>query len=157
VLKRLGATPLPRAVLLGAKTLGVLAVELLQLALISAVGLALGWQPHGNVLGVLALIVLGTAAFSGLGLLLGGTLRGLTTLAAANLGWFALLLLGGVVFPLSDYAGAADALRFLPTAALSDGLRQLCQDGHVVARDVATLAGWAVGSLAAASKAFRWE
>ncbi len=32
VLKRLGATPLPRSVLLLAKTLGVLAVQLLQLA-----------------------------------------------------------------------------------------------------------------------------
>ena len=125
VLKRLGATPLPRAVLLGAKTLGVLVVELLQLLLISAVGLALGWHPHGNVLGVVALIALGTAAFSGLGLLLGGTLRGLTTLAAANLVWFVLLLLGGVVFPLSQFGGAESVLQLLPTAALSHGLRDL--------------------------------
>jgi ABC-2 type transport system permease protein len=157
VLKRLGATPLPRAVLLGAKTLGILAVEVLQVSLLGAVGLALGWHPHGNVLGAVALIALGTAAFSGLGLLLGGTLRGLTTLAAANLVWFALLLLGGVVFPLSLYGGAADVLRYLPTAALSDGLRRLLQDGDLVARDVATLAVWSVVSLIAATKAFRWE
>jgi ABC-2 type transport system permease protein len=157
VLKRLGATPLPRAVLLGAKTLAVLVVELLQLALITAVGLALGWQPHGNLLGALALILLGTAAFSGLGLLLGGTLRGLTTLAAANVVWFVLLLLGGVVFPLSEYGAAADVLRYVPTAALSDGLRQLLHDGDLVAQDVGTLAVWAVVSLAAATKAFRWE
>ncbi len=49
VLKRLGATPLPRSVLLLAKTLAVLAVELLQVALLSAVGLALGWDPRGSV------------------------------------------------------------------------------------------------------------
>lgn len=156
VLKRLGATPLSRPLLLVAKTLGVLAVELLQLVLICAVGLALGWEPHGNAW-VILLVALGTAAFSGLGLLLGGTLPGLTTLAAANLVWFVLLLLGGVVFPLSEYGAAAEWLRYLPTAALSDGLRQLLQDGHLVVRDLLVLAAWAVAGLTAAAKAFRWE
>jgi ABC-2 type transport system permease protein len=157
VLKRLGATPLPRSVLLAAKTLGVLLVELLQLVLIALVGLVLGWEPHGSVLGLVALVALGTAAFSGLGLLLGGTLRGLTTLAAANLVWFVLLLLGGVVFPLTQFGGAADVLRLLPTAALSHGLREVLQDGSTCVRDLAVLAAWAVVSLAAATKAFRWE
>ncbi len=157
VLKRLGATPLPRWVLLAAKTLAVLAVELLQLVLISAVGLALGWEPRGDVLGVLAFVILGTAAFSGLGLLLGGTLRGLTTLAAANLVWFVLLLLGGVLFPLSQYGAAEQVLQYLPTAALSDGLRMLLVDGAFVVPDLVALAGWAVVSCAAAAKAFRWE
>jgi ABC-2 type transport system permease protein len=157
VLKRLGATPLPRSVLLAAKTLGVLLVELLQLVLLGTVGYLLGWEPHGNVLGVLALVALGTAAFSGLGLLLGGTLRGLTTLAAANLIWFVLLLLGGVVFPLTQYGAAADVLRLLPTAALSHGLRELLQRGATDAQDLLVLAVWSVVALAAATKAFRWE
>jgi ABC-2 type transport system permease protein len=158
VLKRLGATPLPRSVLLLAKTLAVLAVELVQLALICVVGLLLGWDPHGSPLAVIALVVLGTAAFSGLGLLLGGTLRGLTTLAAANLLWFVLLVLGGVLFPLSQLGAAEPVLRLLPTAALSDGLREVLQAGHAVpVRDVLALAAWAVGGLALASRLFRWE
>jgi ABC-2 type transport system permease protein len=157
VLKRLGATPLPRSVLLLAKTLAVLAVEVLQVALISLVGLVLGWHPHGSFLGVVLLVVLGTAAFSGLGLLIGGTLHGLTTLAAANLLWFVLLVLGGIVFPLSAYGGAADALRWLPTAALSDGLRQLLQHGTLVGRDLLALVVWAAAGLTAAAKLFRWE
>jgi ABC-2 type transport system permease protein len=157
VLKRLGATPLPRSVLLLAKTLAVLAVEVLQVALISLVGLVLGWHPHGSFLEVALLVVLGTAAFSGLGLLIGGTLRGLTTLAAANLLWFVLLVLGGIVFPLSAYGGAADALRWLPTAALSDGLRQLLQQGTLVGRDLLALVLWAAAGLTAAAKLFRWE
>jgi ABC-2 type transport system permease protein len=49
VLKRLGATPLPRSVLLQAKTLAVLAVELVQVVLLCSVGLVLGWEPHGTV------------------------------------------------------------------------------------------------------------
>jgi ABC-2 type transport system permease protein len=158
VLKRLGATPLPRWVLLAAKTLAVLAVELVQLVLIVVVGLLLGWQPHGSPAAVVALVVLGTAAFSGLGLLLGGTLRGLTTLAAANLVWFVLLVLGGVLFPLSAFGAAEPVIGLLPTAALSDGLRQVLQDGAAVpGRDLLVLACWAVAGLAAASRLFRWE
>jgi ABC-2 type transport system permease protein len=158
VLKRLGATPLPRSVLLGAKTLAVLAVELVQLVLIAAVGLLLGWHPHGSVPAVLLLVVLGTAAFSGLGLLLGGTLRGLTTLAAANLIWFVLLVLGGVLFPLSEFGAAQDVLQLLPTAALSHGLRDVLQHGTgLPLRDVAALGSWSVATLAAATRFFRWE
>lgn len=158
VLKRLGATPLPRSVLLTAKTLAVLAVELLQLGLLAVVGLLLGWHPQGAVPAVLLLVALGTGAFSGLGLLLGGTLRGLTTLAAANLLWFVLLILGGVLFPLSELGAAEPVLRLLPTAALADGLRQVLQHGSALpARDALALAGWAVGGLVAASRLFRWE
>ena len=157
VLKRLGATPLPRAVLLGAKTLAVLVVELLQVTLLCAVGLALGWDPQGSPLAVLALVVLGTAAFSGLGLLLGGTMRGLTTLAAANLLWFVLLVLGGVLFPLSAFGPAEPVLSLLPTAALSTGLRDVLQDGAVPVLSMVVLSVWAVVSLTAASRAFRWE
>jgi ABC-2 type transport system permease protein len=158
VLKRLGATSLPRSVLLLAKTTAVLAVELLQLALIVVVGLLLGWHPHGAAPVVLLLVVLGTAAFSGLGLLLGGTLRGLTTLAAANLLWFVLLVLGGVLFPLSHFGGAEPVLQLLPIAALSHGLRDVLQHGAgLPGRDLAALAMWALGGLAAATRLFRWE
>lgn len=157
VLKRLGATPLPRAVLLGGKTLAVLVVELLQVTLLVAVGLALGWDPQGSALAVLVLVVLGTVAFSGLGLLLGGTMGGLTTLAAANLLWFLLLVLGGVLFPLSAFGPAEPLLSLLPTAALSTGLRDVFQDGTLPVREAVVLAGWAGVSLTAASRTFRWE
>lgn len=158
VLKRLGATPLPRSVLLLAKTLAVLVVELLQVTLLCLVGLALGWEPRGSVLSVVALVALGTAAFSGLGLLLGGTLRGLTTLAAANLLWFVLLVLGGVLFPVSAFGAAEPLLSLLPTAALSHGLREVLVAGvGLPLRDLAALAVWAVASLTAASRLFRWE
>jgi ABC-2 type transport system permease protein len=158
VLKRLGATPLPRSVLLLAKTLAVLAVEVLQVLLLSGVGVLLGWEPSGSVLAVLALVVLGTAAFSGLGLLLGGTLRGLTTLAAANLLWFLLLVLGGVLFPLSAFGAAEPVLALLPTAALSTGLRDVLVDGVALPwQPLLVLSGWAVVALTAASRFFRWE
>ena len=157
VLKRLGATPLPRSTLLLAKTLSVLAVEVLQLAVLSAVARVLGWDPAGGVLPVLALVLVGTAAFSGLGLLLGGTLRGLSCLAVANLAWLALLVLGGIVFDLSAFGAAEPLLRLLPSAALADGLRATLLDGVLVLQDLAVLAAWAAGALVVASRAFRWE
>src|SRR5579862_3675500 len=48
VLKRLGATPLSRGGLISAKTVTVIAVELLQAVIIGAVAFALGWSPHAD-------------------------------------------------------------------------------------------------------------
>jgi ABC-2 type transport system permease protein len=157
VLKRLGATPLPRSVLLSAKTLAVLSVQVVQVTLLGLTGLLLGWQPRGSVLAVLLLVAVGTAAFSGLGLLLGGTLSGLTTLAAANLLWFVLLVLGGVLFPLSAFGGAEPLLAWLPTAALSSGLRETLTGAGLPPQAVVALLAWAAVSLTAASRTFRWE
>lgn len=103
VLKRLGATPLPRGGLIAAKTLSVVAVEAVQAAVICAVALALGWHPRGDPASVVVLLLLGTAAFSGFGLLMAGTLRAEATLAAANLVYVLLLAVGGVVFPLDRF------------------------------------------------------
>jgi ABC-2 type transport system permease protein len=162
VLKRLGATALPRSALLLGKTAAVLCVELLQVVLVGGLGLALGWRPTGGAAAALStflLVVAGTAAFAGLGLLLAGTLRAEATLAAANLVWFLLLFFGGVLFPLTRFpAGLAGVLQFLPTAALSDGLREVLRDGAgLPVRSLATLAVWAVLALGAAAMTFKWE
>ncbi|MDH6134491.1 ABC-2 type transport system permease protein [Kitasatospora sp. MAA4] len=159
VLKRLGASPLPRWALLTAKTGCVLVTEALQVTLLSVIALALGWSPHGNPLTVVALLVLGTAAFSGLGLLMAGTLRAEATLAGANLVFILLLLAGGVIVPLTKFPSAVrGALELLPISALSDGLRSVLQTGAGVPwSDLATLAVWAVLGLAAAARFFRWE
>src|SRR5262249_36168905 len=69
VLKRLGASPLPRAGLLLAKILSILVVEAVQMALIVVVAvLVLGWRPGVTPLLAPLALVLGTAAFGGLGL-----------------------------------------------------------------------------------------
>ena len=159
VLRRLGTTPLPRGALLAAKTLSVLGVELLQVALLCLVGLGYGWSPHGNPLVVIALLLLGTTAFSALGLLMAGTLRAEATLAAANLVYLVLLVLGGVAFPLTDFSdGVRHALQLLPIAALSDGLRVVLRSGGTVPlHDWITLLVWTVVAGAAAAKWFRWD
>ena len=159
VLKRLGASPLPRWALMTAKTGSVLVTEVLQVALLSAIALGLGWHPHGDPAAVAALLLLGTAAFSGLGLLMAGTLRAEATLAAANLVFVLLLLAGGVIVPLTQYPAAVrPVLEALPISALSDGLRTVLQQGASVPwSDLGILAAWAVLGLAAAGRFFRWE
>ncbi len=65
VLKRLGATPLPRSGLLMGKVVSLLAVIAGQLALIGLVGAALGWQPTGGVVAVLGTVLLRGAGHCG--------------------------------------------------------------------------------------------
>ena len=159
VLKRLGASPLPRWALMTAKTGSVLVTEILQVVLLTVIAFALGWSPHGNPLSVLLLLALGTAAFSGLGLLMAGTLRAEATLAAANLVFLLLLVGGGVIVPLDRFPGAArSVLELLPISALSDGLRDVLQHGAGVPwGDLGILSVWAVLGLGAAARWFRWE
>ncbi|MEU6170790.1 ABC transporter permease [Streptantibioticus parmotrematis] len=159
VLKRLAASPLPRWALMTAKTCSVLVTEVLQIALLSVIALAMGWSPHGNPAWVVVLLVLGTAAFSGLGLLMAGTLKAEATLAAANLVFLLLLVGGGVIVPLSRFPHAArEVLDLLPVSALSDGLRGVLQHGAGMPwGDLGVLAVWAVLGLGAAARWFRWE
>ncbi|MGY5126376.1 ABC transporter permease [Streptomyces nigrescens] len=159
VLKRLAVSPLPRWGLMTAKTCAVLVTELLQIALLTAVALALGWSPHGSPLAVALLLLLGTAAFSGLGLLMAGTLKAEATLAAANLVFLLLLVGGGVIVPLEKFPEAAQSvLGLLPITALSDGLREVLQhDAGIPWPDLGILAVWAVLGLGAAARFFRWE
>jgi ABC-2 type transport system permease protein len=152
VLRRLGATPLGRVGLLVGKTLAVLAIEVLQVALLVVVGLAIGWHPHGSFVSALGFVLLGTVAFSALGLLMAGTLRAEATLAAANLVYLLLLVVSGIAFPLTDFSPAVrGVLRLLPSAALADGLRTGPDRAWLV------LAVWAVAATAAAVRWFRWS
>ncbi|WP_184988101.1 ABC transporter permease [Sphaerisporangium rubeum] len=159
VLKRLGATPLPRSGLLLAKTLAVLAVEALQVVVLTGVALALGWRPGGSLLWAASLILAGTAAFSGLGLLMAGTLRAEATLAAANLVYLVLLGLGGVVVPVTAFPHALRAVvELLPITALTGGLRSvLTGSAAFPAWSLLVLLAWAAVTLAVAARTFRWE
>ncbi len=161
VLKRLGATPLSRGGLIGAKTLTVLAVEVVQVVIIAVLGAVLGWHPHASPAGVAfaaALMLAGTAAFSGLALLLAGTLRAEATLAAANLIYLVMLGIGGVLFPLARFPAAVrPELRLLPAGALADGLRTTLAHGGLPGLDLVVLLVWAVAGIAIAARTFRWE
>jgi ABC-2 type transport system permease protein len=158
VLKRLGATPLGRPRLLGAKTLSIVAVEALQVVLLVSLALALGWDPSVQI-EALGAVLLGTVAFAGLGLLMAGTLRGEVTLAAANGLYLVLLLLGGMVVPLTELPNAVRSVaELLPSAALADALIGSLDAGtSVPGKSWIVLGAWALVAPIAAARLFRWE
>lgn len=161
IIKRLGASPLPRWGLLFGKIGAVVLIEVLQIAVLSGVGLALGWDPRGGIVAVgnmILLIVLGTAAFGALGLLIAGTLRAEATLAVANLVYVLLLVGGGLLVPLSRYPEAVrHVLELLPSGALGQGLRDTFTGAGPSAFTTVVLLVWAVCASLLVSRTFKWE
>lgn len=167
VLKRLGGAPLPRWGLIAAKIAGVLVLEVVQVAVLLLVAVAiLGWQPGAGwspLLLVVALI-LGTAAFAGLGLLLAGTLRAEATLALANALFLGFLMVGGIILPIDHLPSLLQGLaQVLPATALADLLRISLASGTNAASstgqagDLVLLAAWAVAACGLTIRTFRWE
>lgn len=157
LLKRLGVTPLPRTGLLLGKAGALLVVEVLQVAVLTAVGLTLGWRPDPWGFAVFVPVALiGTLALAALGLLLAGTLRAEATLAVANLVYLLLLAGGAVVLPRESYGAAAPALALLPSAALGDATRAALAPSVDVGA-LAVLLVWAGLGSALCARFFRWE
>lgn len=157
VIKRLGATPLGREGLLLGKTAALVIVQLVQFAVITGVGLALGWRPSVSLLGVLATVIMGTAAFATWGLFLAGTLRAEATLAAANLIYLLLLAGGAVVLPATTYGGLGSLVQWLPSGALGESMRAALVDGSIDFTRLAVLAAWALAGGVLTARSFRWE
>lgn len=158
VLKRLGATPLGRPRLVAAKTAGVVAVELVQFALLVPVAFALGWEPDASWIAAIGGVVLGTAAFAGLGLVLAGRLRAEVNLAASNGLYLVLLMVSGMMFSLDELPSAGRSIaRLLPSSALSEILRGSLDGSGVAGRAWLVLAVWAAAAPVAAARLFRWE
>jgi ABC-2 type transport system permease protein len=162
VLKRLGGSPLPRSGLIAAKMFAVLIVEIVQVGLLLAIAVGgFGWMPGpGASIVVVALaLLLGTLAFAGLGLLMAGSLRAEATLAGANGLYLLLLLVGGVVVPVTQLPSLlADLARFLPAAALSDAFRiGFGGTAGDPTGPLALLALWGALAAGLAVRTFRWE
>ena len=162
ILRRLHVTPLGRARLIGAKIAALLVTEALQVAVVAAVAVGLGWRPHGGPGGALAAgaaMLLASAGLAGIGLALAGWLRAEVNLAAAN-GLYLVLLLGsGIVVPLSSLPAAASRVATaLPAGALAEALHRIVgQGGAPTGADWLVLALWAIGAPALAARSFRLD
>jgi ABC-2 type transport system permease protein len=162
VIKRLGASPLPRHGLLLGKVLALLNVVALQVVVLVVVGLALGWRPTldepvtavgSTVLAVAA----GTWAFASLGLFVAGVLRAEATLALANLVYLLLMAAGGVVLPTSSYGAAAGVIQWLPSAALGDTVRAALVDARLDVTALLVLLAWGLLGTLLTARTFTWE
>jgi ABC-2 type transport system permease protein len=160
VLKRLGSTPLSRPGLVAAKTANVLGIEVVQAAIIVAVGLALGWSTEpARVLPAILLLLIGTIAFAGVGMLLAGTLRAEANLALSNALFLGLLFLGGMAYPLDRLPRGLELLaQALPAAPLAESVRDVLTPGTAFPiGSVLVLTAWAIAAPLAAARWFRWE
>ncbi len=158
VLKRLGTTPLSRGGLLTAKTVTVLALEVVQIILVVLVGLAIGWHLTGGLAAAIGLLLIGTIAFAGIGLLMAGTLRAEANLAAANALFLVLLFLGGMAYPLDKLPTAlADFAKLLPAAALSETVRAVLNAQSFPTGEFVVLLVWAIAAPLLAARYFSWE
>ncbi|HVE92231.1 MAG TPA: ABC transporter permease [Actinomycetota bacterium] len=149
VLKRLGATPLGRPGLVAAKLAAVVVTQALQVAVVLATAVALGWTPKGDPVAIAGWLLAGTVAFAGIGLGLAGRLRAETNLAASNALFLVLMLFGGIVVPVRRLPAPIAAMAsVLPSHQLAESLRGAAHLG---------LLAWAAGACALAVLAFRWE
>jgi ABC-2 type transport system permease protein len=163
VLRRLGATPLPRWKLLASQVMLRLTIGLAQAAVI--VGLSI-WvfnvHIEGSLLAVAGVVLLGALTFVAIGYLVASLARtvesanGITT--AVN---FPMMFLSGIFFPLALLpAFLTPVVRALPLTYLADALRQVAV-GSVpefpMMVDLAVLAGWAVVCALLSARFFKWE
>ena len=159
VLKRLGTTPLSRGALLMAKITSILVIELIQVILLVAVGFGLGWRPSGNLAEFVIAIVLSSSAFAGIGLIMAGRLKSEAVIGAANGVFLLLLVLGGMIFPVTSLPGPiAEVAKLLPAYAsahilfsASSGVASPTSTSWIV------LALWAVATPVLATRLFRFE
>jgi ABC-2 type transport system permease protein len=162
VLRRLHVTPLGRRRLIGAKIAGVLVTEALQVVILCAVALALQWHPRGGAAGtaqVAATLILGSAGCAGIGLALAGSLRAEVNLAASNGLYLVLLLISGIVVPVTSLPGFVQKVVVaLPPGAMADGLHRVLGLGLAPSgADWLSLGVWAVLAPLLAARTFRFD
>jgi ABC-2 type transport system permease protein len=159
VFTRLGLTPLGTSRLIVAKSLAIAIVEVLQIALIFVVGVAMGWRADASGLAaVVAGVVGGTLAFSGIGLFLAGRLRAEVNLATQNGLYLVLLLTSGMIIDTDSMPSIVDSTsKWLPARSLADVIRFHARGDVAEAQAWLTLLVWAVVAPLVAARAFRWS
>jgi len=163
ILKRLGATPLPRWQLVASNILLRLIVAGVDTVLIIGIGIAVfNISIVGNVLVAAGFVFLGAGAFLSLGFMLASFLKTEEqATGVVQVVQMPLMFLSGIFFPfdfMPDFLRTV--ARFLPLTYLGDGLRQSMVNGTQVAPlgfDALILGGWLVVCLAIAARSFRWE
>jgi ABC-2 type transport system permease protein len=162
VLRRLRVTPLGQRRLIGAKISAVFVTEVIQIVVITIVALLLTWRPRGGALGALEValaLLLGSAGCAGIGLALAGWLRAEVNLAASNGLYLVLLLLSGMVVPLTSLPVAVRRVVVaLPSGAMAEALHRVLGSGLSPTNgDWISLAAWSVVAPLLASKTFRFD
>jgi ABC-2 type transport system permease protein len=163
ILKRLGATPLPRSTLVGSNVLLRLIIAAGQTVIILAIGIGIfKVQITGSWAMMAAFVALGALAFTALGYVIASVAR---TEEAANgitqAVQVPMMFLSGIFFPIALMPDWLQGVaKLLPLTYLGDALRQTMVGGSPfvpLALCFAVLTGWLVVCFAISARFFRWQ
>jgi ABC-2 type transport system permease protein len=163
ILKRLNATPLLRATLVGSNVAMRLLIALLQTVLILGIGAVLFEVAIiGNLAIAVGLIVLGALTFLSIGYLIASYARTEESAnALTSVVQFPLMFLSGIFFPINFMpAWLQPIASLLPLTYLGDALRQVMVGGSAyapLAVDVGVLAAWLGACFLLSARFFRWQ
>jgi ABC-2 type transport system permease protein len=163
ILKRIGATPLPRWKLVGSNVLLRLMVAIVDAVLILGIGIVFfKVQIVGNLVLSAGVVLLGAASFLAIGFMLAAFLKTEEqATGVVQIVQLPMMFLSGIFFSFDFLPGFLQTVaRFLPLTYLGDALRQVMVNGTQVAplgEDLAILTGWLVVCLTIAARSFRWE
>ncbi len=163
LLKRLIATPMPKAAFLGSFILSRLVMLVLEVGILLVFGvLAFGVPVRGSLAAFSLICVLAALAFGGLGLLIAArprTIEGASGLM--NLAMVPMWVFSGVFFSSARFPDPMQPfVQALPLTAVNDALRANLLEGATLAQtggELAIIAAWLVVTFAAALRIFRWN
>ncbi|MDM8000414.1 MAG: ABC transporter permease [Dehalococcoidia bacterium] len=163
IIKRLGATPLRRSMLIFGDLAFRMILVLLTAALIILVGsLVFDVQMVGNWFSLCGVVVLGSLVFTSLGYLMAAFVK--TEEAAIpiiNVVAMPMMFLSGTFFEITSMPSFIEPLiKALPLTYLNDALRQIMVDGtpvHSMTTDIAVLAAWTAVCLGITIRFFKWD
>jgi ABC-2 type transport system permease protein len=163
LMKRLMATPMPRAYYLMSFLLSRLALLVIEVGIVVGFGaLVCGVPLRGSIFVLAVLCVLGSLSFSALGLLIAS--RAQTIEAASGLMNFVMMpmwIVSGVFFSAQRFPDfLMPVIRALPLTAVIDALRANMLQGAgfgQIAPELAVMTAWLIGCFGFALKLFKWR
>jgi ABC-2 type transport system permease protein len=135
VIDRFRSLPVTRLSVISAQVVGQVLEQIIGMAIVVGLGLALGWRPDltaWSVLELSGLVLLGLFAFTWLGVLIGMTFRSPDAVQGLGFGvLFPLAFLAGTFVPIDGMAAVPRAIaEWDPISALVAAVRQVCQGSH---------------------------
>ncbi len=163
ILKRLGATPLPRGMLLGGEVIVRLLMALIQTTTIVVIGaLVFRVTVLGSWFIVVGLVLMGAATFVSLGYMLVSFARSEESgHGIIQLVQFPMMFISGIFFPVNMMPGfLRPVMKAMPLTYLADALRQVMTGTppqYSLATDVTVLGAWLIVTFALGIRFFQWE
>ncbi|MGA9596713.1 MAG: ABC transporter permease [Acidimicrobiia bacterium] len=158
VVDRFKSLPITRLSVISAQVIGQVLEQIIGIAIVAGMGLALGWRPVASawgLVGLSALVLLGLSAFTWFGVLLGMWVR--SSDAMQGLGFtiiMPLAFLGGAFVPIAGMAAIPRSIAYWePISALVAAVRQVAQGvpsagSWQLVHPVAAMVLWCTGLIA---------